>query len=116
MSLYLLETFKDSYINNPFKHSKFKIPNCTLRVASNYKPTSNRVYKHWNNNIGADFSNIFFQKYHYKYGILISNFDVNDHRNELGFRGIKVFFSSEPSFREMVTYVENDSMYSMETT
>ena len=112
----ILETFKDSYINNPFKHSKFKIPNCTLRVASNYKPTSNRVYKHWNNDVGADFSNIFFQKYHYKYGILISNFDVNDHRNELGFRGIKVFFSSEPSFREMVTYVENDSMYSMETT
>ena len=112
----ILETFKDSYINNPFKHSKFKIPNCTLRVASNYKPTSNRVYKHWNNDVGADFSNIFFQKYHYKYGILISNFDTHDHRNELGFQGIKVFFSSEPSFREMVTYVENDSMYSMETT
>ena len=112
----ILETFKDSYINNPFKHSKFKIPNCTLRVASNYKPTSNRVYKHWNNDVGADFSNIFFQKYHYRYGILISNFDTHDHRNELGFQGIKVFFSSEPSFREMVTYVENDSMYSMETT
>ena len=61
-----------------------------------------------------DFENgqpVFFKKNDYNYGLLISNFPVEDDRNKLGFCGIKVFVSGEKVFRERESEIVNTSMY-----
>jgi len=107
----LLSFFDRDFYNRNTKGTRFKTDGVTVRIASSYNPDSNRVYKNWNASLEDDFGNIFFKKNQYEYGILISNFPENDERNKLGFCGIKLFRSGQPEWRDQVTGIENQSMY-----
>ena len=86
----------------------------TVRIASSYNNASNRVYRNWNCSLTDDFGNIFFKKNPYNYGILISNYPVDDVRNTLGFTGIKIIQSGKQEWRNQETSVVNASMYNPE--
>ena len=94
------------------KGTRFGQEGVTIRMASSYRAGDNRVFKNWKNSfVGADFGSIMFKKQEYAYGILISNYPIDDERNELGFCGIKVLESSVPVYVEQETFTDNTSMY-----
>lgn len=103
--------FEPEFYNRNTKGVRFKTNGVTVRIASSYNPRSNRVYNNWNATETDDFGSIFFKKEQYEYGILISNYPVDDDRNALGFCGIKIFRSGQPEWREQITGVLNQSMY-----
>ncbi len=94
------------------KSMRFGENGVTIRLSSNYRLGDNRVEKNWENSVvGADFGSIMFKKENYEYGILISNFPIDDSRNNLGFCGIKVLESSSPIRVERLTNTDGDGMY-----
>lgn len=107
----LLEYFEEAFYDVNTKGSRFNQKGVTVRIASGYNEQSNRVYKNWDCRTEDDFANIFFKKNQYEYGILISNYPVNDDRNKLGFCGIKIVVSGKREFRNQDTSTLNDSMY-----
>lgn len=109
----LLDCFEPNFYNSLTGSFRLNQEGVTIRLASSYKPTSNRVYRNWNKGIQDDFGNIFFKKNNYEYGILISNFNEEDERNKIGICGIKVFTSGIPHLALQETSVNNSSMYSV---
>lgn len=107
----LLNFFDDSFYNTSTKGVRFNQKGVTIRMASSYNINSNRVYRNWNCSIEDDFGNIFFKKNPYEFGILISNYPIDDERNELGFCGIKVIRSGQQEYRSQMTSLRNGSMY-----
>lgn len=107
----LLEYFESTFYNVSTKGTRFKQKGVTVRIASGYNQASNRVYHNWNCNLEDDFGNIFFKKNPYNYGILISNYPVDDERNTLEFTGIKIIQSGKKEWRYQETNVQNNSMY-----
>ena len=103
--------FDPNAYNGSTKGTRLNAKDVTVRIASSYYMKSNRVYKNWNADLSADFGSVFFKKNDYNYGLLISNFPVEDDRNKLGFCGIKVFVSGEKVFRERESEIVNTSMY-----
>ena len=93
------------------KGTRFKQKGVTVRIASGYNQNSNRVYRNWNCSLEDDFGNIFFKKNPYNYGLLISNYALDDERNTLGFTGIKIIQSGKKETRNQETNVQNNSMY-----
>jgi hypothetical protein len=107
----LLSYFESDFYNFHSKGVRFKQDNVTVRIASGYSEKSNRVYNNWDCNIKDDFGNIFFKKNQYNFGILISNFPIDDIRNKLAFTGIKILQSGKMQWRNQKTDTLNDSMY-----
>ena len=107
----LLDYFDDAFFNVNTKGTRFNQKGVTVRIASTYNQKSNRVYKNWNCKIGEDFGNVFFKKKKYEYGLLISNFPIDDPRNTLGFCGIKILQSGEEEYRKHISTTVNNSMY-----
>tara|TARA_R110002096_G_scaffold300196_1_gene494901 strand:- start:3860 stop:5623 length:1764 start_codon:yes stop_codon:yes gene_type:complete len=107
----LLDYFESTFYNVSTKGTRFKQKGVTVRIASGYNQASNRVYRNWNCNFEDDFGNIFFKKHPYQYGILISNYPIDDTRNTLGFTGIKIIQSGKKEWRHQETNVQNNSMY-----
>ncbi|MBJ7881868.1 hypothetical protein [Gelidibacter salicanalis] len=107
----LLDYFESTFYDVSTKGTRFKQKGVTVRIASGYNETSNRVYRNWNCNLESDFGNIFFKKNPYQFGILISNYPVDDERNTLGFTGIKIIQSGKKEWRNQETNVQNNSMY-----
>lgn len=110
----LLGYFDDSFFNVSTKGTRFGQKGVTIRLASSYNQMSNRVYRNWNCSIDDDFGNIFFKKSQYEYGILISNYPIDDARNTLGFCGVKIIRSGEREWRTQQTIVQNSSMYAIQ--
>jgi len=109
----LLAYFDSNFYDVSTKGTRFKQMGVTVRIASSYNNTSNRVYRNWDCNEDDDFGNIFFKKNPYNYGILISNYPVEDDRNTLGFTGIKIIQSGKQQWRNQETNVVNESMYGL---
>lgn len=109
----LLDLFDESFYERSFKY-RFNEEGVTVRIASNYNPGSNRVFKNWNSKISDDFGNIFFKKNTYEYGFLVCNYPADDERNILGFCGIKIFRAGTPYMCNQETKVINSSMYNLE--
>lgn len=107
----LLDFFEAAFFDASTKGTRFGQKGVTVRIASSYNEASNRVYRNWNCNVNDDFGNIFFKKNQYEYGLLISNYPVNDERNTLGFCGIKIIRSGAKEWRTQQTNVLNSSMY-----
>jgi len=107
----LLDYFESDFYNFHSKGVRFKQEGVTVRIASGYNQNSNRVYRNWDCNLNADFGNIFFKKNQYEFGILISNYPADDHRNQLGFTGIKILKSGVLHWRSLKTNTDNGSMY-----
>ncbi|AIY12555.1 hypothetical protein [Cellulophaga baltica] len=107
----LLDYFESTFYNVSTKGTRFKQKGVTVRIASGYNEVSNRVYRNWYCNLDDDFGNIFFKKNPYQYGVLISNYPMDDKRNTLGFTGIKIIQSGKKEWRNKETDVENNSMY-----
>jgi len=107
----LLNFFDENFYNAQTKGTRFGQKGVTVRIASGYNPISNRVYRNWNCSLNDDFGNIFFKKKQYEYGLMISNFPLDDSRNTLGFCGIKIVVSGAREFRDQETNVQNNSMY-----
>jgi len=107
----LCSFFEENFYNMPSKGARFGQKGVTVRIASSYKSNSNRVYKNWNCTNDDDFGSVFFKKNQYEYGLLISNYPVDDERNQKGFCGVKVIRSGERFFRNQETSVLNASMY-----
>ncbi|MCK0125823.1 hypothetical protein MWU76_15640 [Gelidibacter sp. F2691] len=107
----LLDYFEPIFFDVSTKGTRFQQKGVTVRIASGYNQKSNRVYRNWNCSLTSDFGNIFFKKNPYQYGILISNYPLNDERNILGFTGIKIIQSGKKEWRNQVTNVQNNSMY-----
>jgi hypothetical protein len=107
----LLSFFQSTFYDGETKGTRFKQKGITVRIASSYNKDSNRVYKNWNCSLKSDFGNVFFQKNHYNYGILISNYPSDDIRNLTGETGIKIITSGIKEWRTQETLVQNDSMY-----
>ncbi|GAA4801827.1 hypothetical protein [Litoribaculum gwangyangense] len=107
----LLDYFNSVFYNVSTKGTRFKQKGVTVRIASSYNNNSNRVYRNWDCSLDSDFGSIFFKKNQYEYGLLISNYPVDDERNTLGFTGIKIICSGEREWRNQLTNVENSSMY-----
>jgi len=110
----LLDYFESTFFDVSTKGTRFKQMGVTVRIASSYNNASNRVYRNWNCSLTDDFGNIFFKKNPYNYGILISNYPVDDVRNTLGFTGIKIIRSGKQEWRNQETSVVNASMYNPE--
>ena len=108
----LLDFFENPFYEAATKGVRFNQKGVTVRIASSYNLNSNRVYRNWNCGLDNDFGNIFFKKNPYEYGILISNYPVNDERNTIGFCGIKIIRSGQKENRVQITSVLNASMYS----
>jgi hypothetical protein len=106
----LLEYFDSKFYDVSTKGIRFNQKGVTVRIASGYNQASNRVYRNWNCTLDSDFGNIFFKKNPYQYGILISNYPVDDERNTLGFTGIKIIQSGKKESRKQETSVQNNSM------
>ncbi|RBP34222.1 hypothetical protein DFR65_101105 [Oceanihabitans sediminis] len=109
--LRLLDYFESHFYDVSTKGIRFNQKGVTVRIASGYNQSSNRVYKNWNCTLESDFGNIFFKKNPYQYGILISNYPVDDERNTLGFTGVKIIQSGKKEWRNQITNVHNNSMY-----
>lgn len=107
----LLNFFEDAFYNFSSKGTRFNQKGVTVRIASNYNSNSNRVYRNWNCSLEDDFANIFFKKNPYEYGILISNYPVDDDRNTLEFCGIKIIRSGARVHKSQLTDILNNSMY-----
>ncbi|TYA55709.1 hypothetical protein [Formosa maritima] len=107
----LLDYFESTFYNVSTKGVRFNQKGVTVRIASGYNQASNRVYKNWECNLASNFGNIFFKKNPYQYGILISNYPIDDIRNTLGFTGIKIIQSGKKEWRNQETSVQNNSMY-----
>lgn len=107
----LLDFFDDSFFNANSKGVKFRQSGVTVRIASSYNQTSNRVFKNWKCHLNDNFGNVFFSKKQYDFGLLISNFPIDDERNKIGFCGIKIITSSEMIIKKIITDTENASMY-----
>ena len=107
----LLDYFESTFYNVSTKGTRFKQKGVTVRIASSYNPASNRVYKNWGCQLNSDFGSIFFKKNPYNYGILISNYPIDDDRNTLGFTGVKIIKSGKQEWRNQETSVQNNSMY-----
>lgn len=107
----LLDYFDPTFYDISTKGTRFKQKGVTVRIASSYNPASNRVYKNWGCQLNSDFGSIFFKKNPYNYGILISNYPIDDDRNTLGFTGVKIFKSGKQEWRNQETSVQNNSMY-----
>jgi hypothetical protein len=105
--------FDSSFFDSSSKGTRFGQKGVTIRMASSYNQESNRVYKNWDCSINDDFGNLFFKKNHYEYGLLISNYPVNDSRNIIGFCGIKIIRSGKKEWRSQETIVQNNSMYAI---
>tara|TARA_R110002072_G_scaffold7503_2_gene40606 strand:+ start:360148 stop:361914 length:1767 start_codon:yes stop_codon:yes gene_type:complete len=103
--------FSEAVYNGKTRGVRLNASDVTIRLASSYNQSSNRVYRNWNCNVADDFGNIFFKKNQYKYGILISNYPIEDERNTLGFTGIKILHSGTAEWRSQETNVQNNSMY-----
>ena len=109
----LLSVFEPTVFNEGTKGMKFNQKGVTFRVSSSYNQNSNRVYKNWNCNLKSDFGSVFFKKNQYNYGILVSNYPNDDSRNKIGVSGLKIITSGEREWRNQVTLIQNDSMYSL---
>jgi len=109
----LLSVFEPTVFNEGTKGMKFNQKGVTFRVSSSYNQNSNRVYKNWNCNLKSDFGNVFFKKNQYNYGILVSNYPNDDSRNKIGVSGLKIITSGKREWRNQVTLIQNDSMYSL---
>ncbi|WP_417371480.1 hypothetical protein [Gelidibacter japonicus] len=107
----LLDYFEPTFYDVSTKGTRFKQMGVTVRIASSYNEASNRVYRNWKCTQQDDFGNIFFKKNPYQYGILISNYPIDDDRNTLGFTGIKIIQSGKKEWRNQETNVQNNSMY-----
>lgn len=107
----LLDFFDMNFYHAEVKGTRFNQKGVTVRIASNYNSKSNRVFKNWNCRLQDNFVNIFFKKQHYEFGILISNYPVDDDRNTLGFCGIKIIRSGTREWRNQISQTENGSMY-----
>jgi hypothetical protein len=107
----LLEYFDSSFYNVVTKGTRFNQKGVTVRISSNYNQESNRVYKNWNCKVNDDFGSVFFKKNQYEYGLLISNFPIDDERNTIGYTGIKIITSGEKEYRFQHTIIQNGSMY-----
>jgi hypothetical protein len=107
----LLDFFEESFYNVSTKGTRFNQKGITIRLASSYNENSNRVFRNWNCSLNDDFGNIFFKKNQFEYGLLISNYPINDTRNTLGFCGVKIIRSGAKEFRMQQTDVLNGSMY-----
>jgi len=110
----LLDFFDDSFFNANSKGVKFRQSGVTVRISSSYNQSSNRVFKNWNCSLKDNFGNVFFNKKKYDYGLLISNFPVDDARNKIGFCGIKIITSGTMIMRNKITDTDNRSMYNGE--
>ena len=85
-----------------------------VRIASNYKKY-NTVYRSWNKQEGDNIKGLFnHNNKEAKYGILISNFPLNDERNKIGFCGIKLFIPGAPITLGRSSQTYNHSMYYQE--
>lgn len=109
----LLSVFEPTVFNEGTKGMKFNQKGVTFRVSSSYNQNSNRVYKNWNCNLKSDFGSVFFKKNQYNYGILVSNYPNDDSRNKIGVSGLKIITSGKREWRNQVTLIQNDSMYSL---
>ena len=88
--------------------------NIQMRIASGYSKV-NTVYKVWDKSIGDNFKSVVSHKSNTPdYGILISNYPIDDERNQIGFCGIKVFVSGESRYVDNITSTNNFSMYFQE--
>ncbi|WP_100613613.1 hypothetical protein [Confluentibacter citreus] len=108
----LLDYFEPAFYDVLTKGTRFKQKGVTVRISSNYNQESNRVYRNWNCSINDDFGSIFFKKNQYEYGLLISNFPLDDERNTIGQTGVKIIRSGEKEQRSQQTIIHNGSMYS----
>ena len=108
----IIRVFDSKFIDES-KKQRLNINETTVRIASSYSD-DNRVYKSWDSTIHSDFGSVFFKKRDYNYGLLISNYEISDPRNKIGFRGIKIFKSGDAVYRDQQTVTINDSMYSLE--
>lgn len=107
----LLELFTTKYYNNIPKGFKLNALDVTVRIASSYKLSDNRVYKNWHCGLTDDFGSVFFKKKSYKYGLLISNYPAEDARNLNRFCGIKIFIAGSRKNLRRELGVLNTSMY-----
>jgi len=116
----VMETFEAKYYKDDDKSlafsKKFRLKdatrNTTIRLASSYKSSDNRVYKIWNNiTLKSDFGSVMFKKHDYDYGILISNFPIGHHKNTIGFCGIMLIKAGKTAIVKQEISVDNDSMY-----
>ncbi len=107
----LKKCFESEFYNQITKGYRLNQEGVTVRIASSYNPDSNRVYKNWTSDLNSDFGSVFFKKNNYEYGVLISNYPVDDPRNKLGVTGIKIFKSGIPYMASQNTSVMSQSMY-----
>ena len=116
----IMETFEAKYHNNGKKSlelsKKFRLKDATgsttIRLASAYNPSSNRVYKIWRNiTTSSDFGSVMFKKKDYKYGVLISNLPVTHPKNTLGFCGIMLIKAGKKVTVTQEISVDNEAMY-----
>lgn len=114
----LLRSFERDvwYEENGFR-LKSRNSKTTIRVASNYNKTDNRVYKLWGKyKKGDDFGSVMFKKKRYDYGILISNIPVGSKsksgiENEINFRGIELYAAGKKVTTKSHVITNNHSMY-----
>lgn len=107
----LLDYFEPAFYDVSTKGTRFKQKGVTVRISSSYNRESNRVYRNWDCKVGNDFGNVFFKKNQYEYGLLISNYPLDDKRNTLGFTGVKIIRSGKKEWKTQETNVLNVSMY-----
>ncbi len=111
----LLDYFEPAFYDISTKGTRFKQKGVTVRISSSYNLESNRVNRNWHCKVDDDFGSVFFKKNQYEYGLLISNYPLDDVRNALGFSGIKIIRSGEKEWRMQETSVLNGSMYNPPT-
>ena len=107
----LKKCFEPEFYNSNTSSYKLNQEGVTVRIASSYNQKSNRVYKNWGCSLESDFGSVFFKNWTYEFGILISNFPVDDERNTLGICGFKVIKSGLPFRALQDTSVISRSMY-----
>lgn len=107
----LLRSFDKEQYDKSKRISVSRNQDIQIRVSSNYKKY-NTVFKNWHKNKGDDIKGLFnHHNKQAKYGILVSNYPINDIRNELNFCGIKLFIPGENLNTNNLSKTFNTSMY-----
>ena len=107
----LLKYFEKETYQYKFKIGGLKNKDIQLRISSNYKKY-NSVFRSWHKTIGDNYKSIFNHKKEMsKYGLLISNYPIDDPRNEIDFCGVKLYLPGETVYFKNTSRTFSTSMY-----
>ena len=110
----LMDAFLPKVFNSTSKAFKLndRQKKTTMRLASSYTSSDNRVFKYWNCKVNDDFGNIVFKTgRNYKYGLLIINYPETHAKNTKGFCGVKIIEAGKKITKNQISSTSNDSMY-----